>query len=166
MVTLREMKDAVSTYFATLVKSTITISPDGTLVNPGENFGILLTVANAVDNPSQGVQITHVIYHIWVNDATRARLVVPPSSVGTAWPTATPSDVPYSPGMLTNEMYLFPAGSDIPTLNVGETDSIRLSGRAVAVGTPRVFFNIMGTVNLELANRSNGVISAPVPIVD
>jgi hypothetical protein len=168
MVTLREMKDAVTTYFNFLVKSSVTVTAgplEGSQINPRETFTILLTVANAVDDLSQGVQIIDVIYHVRISDPTKAKLIVPPTSVGVARSTPSPDAPPLPPGTEVDEMFLFPSRADLPTLNVGETDSLRLTGRAHAVGIPRVFFNILGDVDLGLTDRSNLPVSAPVPIV-
>jgi hypothetical protein len=170
MVTLREMKDAVGTYFHDFVKSSVsspTAQEGDTQVNPDENFTFRLSVANAVGilAITQGVQILNVIYHVRVSDPTKAKLIVPPTEVGVAHLTPSPDSPILPPGAAVNEMFLFPSG-DLSTLGIGETDSLVLTGLARAVGTPSVIFNILGDVSLDLTHRSNPTASTIVSIVD
>jgi len=143
--TLEDIRSLVAGY----VPGNVTVSvvgpdPDvGDEVGPNEGFKYTLRATNNGE-----VQITNVIWHVFMSPFNTTQLVVP------GGPLASRSDPDESlptlnPGDLVQELYIYPQfGKKV--LEPGETDEIRLKGMATSNPSGEVAaiqFKLIGSVD-------------------
>jgi hypothetical protein len=162
-ITLKDIQDAVTTYFHTRLVASIEVRPlpaGSSKINPGERFSIHLVATNSKNNPAQAVRITNVRYQVRIEDDKMAKLIVPSSLSVEARSGPFLTSPKLEHGDEVKEMFLFPPDS---TLEPGDTDLLPLEGHALALGTPNVNLHLWGDV--DVLNRNSIGSNKQVPIV-
>jgi hypothetical protein len=124
-INLPDLPQAVRAYLDTRVAVTVSaLTPTGQVINPGETFTFSVTATNA-SAANGGVALTNVRYQVSVGNANVARIRVP--STGTA---IDGQGLPIAPNSEVGFFTFNPSGVDPSYLQIGEGDSISLTGRA------------------------------------
>jgi hypothetical protein len=124
-INLPDLPQAVRAYLDTRVTVTVSaLTPTGQVINPGETFTFSVTATNA-SAPNGGIALTNVRYQVSVVNASVARIRVP--STGTA---IDAQGQPIAPNSEVGFFTFNPSGEDPSYLQIGETDSLSLTGRA------------------------------------
>ncbi len=151
-INLQEIRTAVQTYLDTKVTVWISnpVPVTGSQINPNEEFTFTISAKNAPKSAG-GIKLKNVLYHVSVEDPSVAKLIVPPDKMARdSWSI---SGTVLKPGDQVTRMYLFPAsGSDLAYLDVEETDTISLKGKAGSStkgGATRINFKIYADIDLD-----------------
>ncbi|MCI5121543.1 MAG: hypothetical protein D3908_10205 [Candidatus Electrothrix sp. AUS4] len=145
---------------------------------PTEKFTFSVTATNSSE--ADAVVLENVRYHVKVEDATLAKLIVPPTNPdenGTWYKSTDTSGelVELAPNTEVDEMILFPRaitkpvdiGEDSPViidgagrLGIGDSDVLSLKGIALAVGSTRLTCQVSGEpdVAIPLATKALDII--------
>jgi hypothetical protein len=147
-VNLPDLPQAVRAYLDTKVTVTVSaLTPSvGQFVNPGETFTFNVTATNA-SAPNGGIALTNVRYQISVGNANIVRIRVP--NTGTA---IDAQGQPIDPNSEVGFFTFNPSGDDPSYLQIGETDSLSLTGRAgpnSAGGTTTIVARIQGDPDIN-----------------
>jgi len=120
------------------------------VLSPNEGFTFSISVQNTA-YALGGIRLINVGYHISVADSSKAKLIVPPATVGRATSSHTFPAIVYAPGTEQSGYYLVPPeGHDIKALDAGETDTIAgLRGIAKALGTTQIRVHILADPDLD-----------------
>jgi hypothetical protein len=125
-INLSDLRQAVIDYLnnkVTVVVSQLTPA-SGNVIGPGEKFTFSVTVTNA-SAANGGIALNNVRYVVSVGNANVATIRVPSDGTaldGAGHPINANADV----GFFNYD----PSGDDLSYLQIGESDSIRLSGTA------------------------------------
>jgi hypothetical protein len=121
-------------------------------------FSFSVTATNSSD--SDAVHLENVRYHLKVEDPTKAKLVVPaenPDKEGTVYKGVDPASgdlIELAPEAEVGEMVLCPrvtvhGGGPVViegagTLGIGDSDVLKLNGKALAVGSTQLTCQVSG----------------------
>ena len=152
-INLLDIPAAVEAYLLNSV--TVTVAPivpavPGTM-NPNE-FG---STSVTVRNPDPGIRLTDVKHHLTIEPSNRALLEVPANVPARA--SASTGAPLLAAGALVPTMFLFPVDN---VLDIGDTDTIGLRVKAIALGSVTVSDHIHARIEsidvLPISNSSPG----------
>ena len=141
-INLLDIRAAVTQYVSTKVVAGTTqpTADSGATINPGETFTFTAHAKNIP--PPNGIRVVKVSYHVTIEPASVAQLIVPASPPARA--SQFPSEPLLAPGSLVSGMFLFPGDK---ALEPGDSDEIPgLKGKAIAIG----FANLRCHVHADL----------------
>jgi hypothetical protein len=143
---LKDIRDAVNDAVGSKVTATVTSAgvPSGqTAFNPGETVTYSVKITNAAD----GGQLNNVRVHVYVSDASKIKLIVPPTTIATAYQSASGTSV-WNPG--TEQIAMFLYTSTLSVLSPGDVETIpNLTVKGLAVGTPVIYAHIHCAVDMN-----------------
>jgi len=158
-VVLRDIRTAVQNYLDTHVAVSISpITPKtGTVVNKSELFTFTVSVTNS--SAADAIRLVKVRYHLHVQTPAVAKLVVPatnPDAQGITYKNLPGGDFAsnLAPNAEVADMYLFPSPSNFlgegsGDLDVGDKDTIEVTGRGLVVGGTDIKFRVLAEADLD-----------------
>ncbi|MCI5210732.1 MAG: hypothetical protein D3910_18535 [Candidatus Electrothrix sp. ATG2] len=133
-------------------------------IRPNVKFAFGVTATNSSE--ADAVRLENVRHHVKVEDPTVAKLLVPPTNPdeeGTGYKGIDPVSgdlVELAPNAEVDEMYLYPratirGGGPVVIeragdLDIGDSDQVRLQGKALAVGSTRLSCQVSGEPDVEI----------------
>jgi hypothetical protein len=153
-IELTDLRTAVQVYLNTKVKVSVSelVAAVPNTINPGEGFTFSVTARNAAIADG-GIALSNVRYHLRVADSTIGKLIVPPTTIGTA-KSLGGNDL--TPGAQVTEMFFFPL-DERNRLGQGEADTISgLRGKAGVLGTTNIRLEILADPDINFLFPRNG----------
>jgi len=151
-VLLKDIRQAVQSYLDNRVSCSIsTVIPDvPNALSPSEGFTFSITAKNAGTADPDCARLKNIVYHVWIPETAKAKLIVPPITKGTAYSNSFLIPPIYTPGKEAEGYFLKPPEGDFKGLDVDETDTIEgLRGIAKQLGTFTIRFDIHADPDLD-----------------
>lgn len=143
---LRDIRINVRNYVDN-VTVTAAITPlQGGVINPGENFRIQITASNPA---AGGIALMNVRWYIRSSNGSIAKLIVPPVTTGVARTGYRETSPVLAPGDEVTRMYIFPPNALANYLHVGDTDNLRIEGKALAGGDTNIYNRIYADIDMD-----------------
>lgn len=144
-INLKDIPDAVKAYLTTKVTVTVeNLTPVGTVINVGETFTFRVKVQNASE-ANGGVAFNEISYVIEAAPGTIAHVQVPSGGIATS---ASSGGTTLTSGQFVPLFFFSPTvGTDLRSLTPGETDTLTITGKALAKGPATISARIRGNVD-------------------
>ena len=155
-INLIDIHNAAVAYILNQLVPSITVTPlpaGSSEINPDEFFSIFLKASNSPGADSLAIVITNLRYHVSVTHESKARLIVPPTSVAVARTGPDPSNLMMLPGTEEQDMYLFPSTDFL--LGSDGVGSLTIQGKALDAGKTKVTLELLGDIDLSFLFPAN-----------
>jgi hypothetical protein len=163
-IELTDIRTAVQVYLNTKVQVSVSplVANVPGVISPGEGFTFSVTAKNAA-LADGGIDLNNVRYHLRVANSAIGKLIVPPTTIGTA---QSASGAVLSAGSQVTEMLLTPPNvlneKGLPAFDLpaGDSDTISgLKGKAGILGATNIRLDILAHPDLKFLfpNNENSV---------